>query len=153
MNLKTRRELKDLLLNALDAKGLITDQKAAADDLLGVLKRLNPIFPLQDRLSCAVAAEACAPMLGEAPEQGWCAFCYDFLRARMFPQIAFPPETERYEHGALVFLCILQALLDYEDQILFFDPRYDFEFLSPEEFKNFDSAEEYRRFLDHFRNE
>ncbi len=153
MNLKARRELKEMLLNALDAKDLITDRKAATDELSGVLKRLNPFFPLRDRLSCAAVAEACAPMLGEAPEKGWCAFCYDFLRARMFPQIPFGDGTERFEHGALVFLCVLQTLLDHEHHTLFFDPRYDFNFLQPDEFRSCDCADEYQRFLDHFREE
>ena len=77
MNLRIKRELTKQLLQALTERGLLTDRKAAGDELAGLMVRLDPLFLLRDRLSCAEIAEACAPMLGEAPERGWNAFAYD----------------------------------------------------------------------------
>ena len=85
MNLRIKRELTKQLLQALADRGLQTDRKAAAEEISGLMDRLDPLFPLADRFSCAEVAEACAPMLGEAPERGWNAFTYDYLRERMFP--------------------------------------------------------------------
>ena len=97
---------------------------------------------LRERLSCVAIAEACAPMLGEAPERGWCAFTYDYLRERLFPNRGFAPDAGRYDQGALTFLIILQAFLDYERTAFSFDPIWDFQFLSGEEYAAFDRAEE-----------
>ncbi len=153
MNLRIKRELVKNILLSLDVHGLVTDPKTAGAELNAMTERLTPLFPLRSRLSCSVIAEAAAPMLGEAPERGWCTFCYDYLRERLFPNRGFAPDADRYEQGAQTFLIILQAFLDYERTVFSFDPDYDFRFLSEEEFGTFDRADEYRRFLDAFRRD
>ncbi len=153
MNQRIKRELIKNILFSLDVHGLVSDPKTAGTELNAMMERLAPLFPLRSRLSCAAAADACAPMLGEAPERGWCVFTYDYLRERMFPNRGFAPDADRYEQGAQTFLIILQALLDYERSVFPFDPVYDFRFLSEEEYSPFDHADEYRRFLEAFRTE
>ncbi|MBE7004826.1 MAG: cytidyltransferase-related domain protein [Ruminococcaceae bacterium] len=155
MNKKAERTLQNTLAHALCARGLAEDERKAAEALreTGALKRLGELFPLRKRLVCAEVALACEPLLGGAPERGWCAFCYDFIRARMYPQGRFAPDADRFAHGALLFLTILQELLLRERQTLPFDPMYDFAFLSPEEYEACDHAEEYHRFLTLFRDE
>ena len=153
MNLRIKRELTKQLLQALTERGLLTDRKAAGDEIAGLMDRLDPLFPLKARLSCAEIAEACSPMLGEAPERGWNAFAYDYLRERLFPNRNFAPDADRWEHGGLVFLTVLQTLLDFERKSFPFDPVYDFRFLTPEEYELCDHADEYRRFLEAFRQE
>ena len=153
MNRKAKRELTNQMLLALQEQGLVTDRKAAAAELSDFTERIGAWFPLRARLHCGAVAEACAPLLGEEPAGGWCAFCYDFLRARMYPQGGFAPDAARYERGALVYLTLLQILLDEERRLLPFDPAYDFRFLTAEEAAKYDSGAEYARFTDAFRRE
>jgi len=153
MNQRAVRELSRSILSALERRGFISDRKIAAGEISALAERLSVLFDKRERISCSAAAELCGEFLGAAPEKGWCSFCYDYLRAKNFPQIDMPAETERFERGALTFLLILQVLLDYERRMLPFDPAYDFRFLTPEVYEQCDSAEEYRRFLDAFRTD
>ena len=155
MNVRAKRELLRDLAQALLERGLAADRRDAAERLRAAetVERLEGLFPLKERLSCAQVAEACAPLLGTAPERGWCAFCFDFIRTRMYPQGRFAPDAAGFERGALTFLAVLRTLLDRERQTLPFDPMYDFAFLAPEEYESCDHAEEYRRFLAAFREE
>ena len=155
MNKRAKRELQDAVAQALCRRAMLPDPRAAAERLreTEVVERLSALFPIRERLRCAEIAEICAPLLGNAPERGWCAFCYDFIRTRMYPRGGFAPDAYGYERGALMFLTILQLLLDRERQALPFDPMYDFAFLTPKEYDVCDHAGEYRRFLDAFRDE
>ena len=153
MGKRAIRELTDALSGALCARGMAKDRREAADRLRksGVAEKLSELA--KERLRCADVAEICSELLGNAPERGWCAFSYDFIRARMYPQGRFAPDAYGFERGALTFLTILQVLLDRERQALPFDPMYDFAFLPPEEYELCDHAQEYRRFLTAFREE
>ena len=153
MNLRIKRELVKNILFSLDVHGLVSDPKITGAELNAAAERLTPLFPLRSRLTCEAVAEACTPMLGEAPERGWCAFTYDFLRDRLFPNRGFAPDADRYAQGAQIFLIILQAFLDYERTVFPFDPVRDFRFLSEEEYSLCDHADEYRRFLEFFRRD
>ena len=154
MSKKAIRDLQEALAAALCARGLRRDAREAVRFLRTAVSEegLGELLTHGRRLSCAKVAEVCAPLLGDAPEQGWCAFCYDFIRTRMYPQGRFAPGAGGFERGALTFLTILQTLLDRERQTLPFDPLYDFAFLAPEEFEACDHAGEYRRFLSEFRD-
>ncbi len=153
MNQKTVRELTKSMLSALEEHGLITDRKASSAEIADLAGRLSVLFDSRTRISCSAAADICGTYPGETPEKGWLSFCYNYLRAKNFPQIPLPSDSARYERGALVFLTILQTLLDFERKLLPFDPAYDFQFLPPETFEACDCAEEYRRFLRAFRGE
>ena len=153
MSKKATRELQEALGAALAARGLARDAREAVEQLRssGVAEALGELP--RARLRCEEVAALCAPLLGDAPERGWCAFCYDFIRARMYPQGRFAPDAYGYERGALTFLTILQALLERERSSLPFDPMYDFAFLTEEEYVACDHGEEYRRFLAAWRDE
>ncbi len=155
MTKKAKRELQDALARALCARGLARDERGAAERLheAETVERLSGLFPLRGRVSCEQVAALCAPLLGREPARGWCALCYDFIRTRMYPQGRFAPDAGGFERGALTLLTVLQTLFDVERRTLPFDARYDFAFLPPEEYGCCDHAEEYRRFLDAFRDE
>ena len=153
MNQRTVRELSKSILSSLEEHGVINDRKASSAEITDLAERLSVLFDSRKRISCTDAAEICGTYPGETPESGWCRFCYDYLRAKNFPQITLPPDTDRYEHGALIFLTILQTLFDYERKLLPFDPAFDFHFLPPETYELCDSADEYKRFLTAFRGE
>ncbi|MCR5826267.1 MAG: cytidyltransferase-related domain protein, partial [Oscillospiraceae bacterium] len=149
MSKKATRELQEALAAALCARGLAKGKREAVERLraAALAEPLYEELAQHRRLRCARVAELCAPLLGEAPQRGWCAFCYDFIRARMYPQGRFAPDAMGYERGALTFLTILQTLLERERRSLPFDPMCDYAFLPPEEYEGCDHAEEYRRFL------
>ena len=153
MTRKAVRELTKQLTTAFETRGMVSDRKEAAVRAAAIVQCLEPMLPLQNRVSPGAVADACMPLLGNPPENGWCALCYDVLRARMFPQIHPLPDTDRFEEGLRTYLLILQTLLDYERSVLPFNPAWDFRFLEPEEYEKCDRADEYRRFLDAFREE
>ncbi|MBR3640655.1 MAG: cytidyltransferase-related domain protein [Oscillibacter sp.] len=155
MNQKAKRELSLALAHALCERGLSADLHTASETLreAETAARLGALFPLRRRVSCGEVAACCAPLLGQEPEQGWCAFCYDYLRTKMYPQGNFAPDAEKYARGAETFLAILQTVLDLERQALPFDPMRDFAFLTPKEYESDDHAGEYARFLALFRSE
>ena len=153
MSKKATRKMQEALSAALCARGLAKDAREAAERLRqsGAAEALGELP--RGRLNCGQVAEICAPLLGDAPARGWCAFSYDFIRARMYPQGRFAPDAYGFERGALTFLTILQVLLDRERTALPFDPMYDFAFLTEEEYAACDHGQEYRRFLAAWRDE
>ena len=118
---------------------------------------LDGLFPIQGRLSCLKVLELCAPVLErlcpKTPEQGWGPFCYQYVCRIMFPDNGFASEAEACGPGARFCLTVLQVLLDHERAALPFDPMWDFQFLSEEEYEDCDKAREYRRFLAAWRGE
>ena len=153
MNRKIVRELTKNLMNAWEERGLVSDRKESSELAAVVMQRIDPLLAFKNRISCAELADACAPLLEETPDKGWCTFAYDYLRSRNFPQIDPPAAVQERERNVLLFLTILQTLLDHERSVLPFDPAYDFRFLTPEEYGSCDLADEYRRFLKAFRGE
>ena len=144
-------------LSARRAAGL-TSRKAALALLKapGWTETLEGLLPIRQRLTCAQALELCRQLpdfFSPAPEQGWLAFCYDYVRTRMFPDGCFVPIPSPYAAGAEVFLTVLQVLLDHERAALPFDPLIDFQFLSQEEYALCDAGREYGRFLAAWRQE
>ena len=144
-------------LSARRAAGL-TSRKAALALLKapGWTETLEGLLPIRQRLTCAQALELCRQLpdfFSPAPEQGWLAFCYDYVRTRMFPDGCFVPIPSPYAAGAEVFLAVLQVLLDHERAALPFDPLIDFQFLSQEEYALCDAGREYGRFLAAWRQE
>ncbi len=69
------------------------------------------------------------------------------------PRGELRPRRPEHVDGAQFYLAVLQVLLDYERQVLPFDPLMDFQFLTPQEYESCDCGREYERFLRHFRTE
>nr|MBQ6241281.1 cytidyltransferase-related domain protein [Lachnospiraceae bacterium] len=155
MNKKTKREWLNTLAEALFGRGLAPDVPAAAAWLRGTVtaESLYALLPLHERVSCRAAAAVCAPLLGGEPPEGWCSFCYNYIRLQMYPQGGFLSDPAPYETGARIFLTVLQALLDEERRLQPFDPLLDFDFLSADELEGCDHAGEYQRFLAAFRED
>ena len=116
---------------------------------------LEPVFPIEQRLTCAEVLEMCRPMLDAAapePREGWLSYAYKVADALLFP-VGDTDHTSAQWDAALCFLKVLQVLLDEERRELPFDPRFDFAFCTEEELKKSFIAGEYRRFLTRFREE
>ncbi|MDY3281915.1 nicotinate-nicotinamide nucleotide adenylyltransferase [Dysosmobacter sp.] len=116
---------------------------------------LEPVFPLERRLTCREVAEMCRPMLdGAAPEpaEGWTAYAYKVACSILYPR-ADEDHTSAQWDAAMCYLKVLQVLLDEERREIPFDPRYDFSFCTESELQKSFIAREYRQFLSRFREE
>ena len=160
MHEKQIRTITALVADALAEQKLpfAKDKKAALELLRtpGWAEELSQLLPIRRRLECGEVLELCAPILPKlspAPEDGWLAFCYRYVRSLLYPEGNFAPDAAEYEDGARFFLTVLQTLLDLERQAMPFDPLVDFQFLTHEEYRDCDCGREYERFLYHFRTE
>lgn len=160
MHDKLIRQVNGEIAEALAAREVdcIPNRKAA----LALLKEptwtqgLAALFPIRERLSCSQVLALCSPMLDQlspAPEEGWVLFSYQYICALMFPRSRFVIHASQYSDGTVVYLTILQVLLDHERASLSFDPMMDFQFLSEAEYEGCDNAKEYRRFMATWREE
>jgi len=116
---------------------------------------LSPLLPMKTRVSCQQALEAFHPLLDQLapfPREGWLPYAYHLASEQLYAREDCD-HTPAQQDGALCFLHFLQVLLDAEREIFPFDPRLDFSFCTPEELMDCTSAEEYRRFLQCFREE
>ncbi|MGI5963555.1 MAG: nicotinate-nicotinamide nucleotide adenylyltransferase [Lawsonibacter sp.] len=118
---------------------------------------LATLLPVRERLTCTKVLQVCTPLLSplspNAPEDGWLPFCYRYICHRMFPGGGFATDCAPYAEGAIVYLTVLQLLLDQERAALPFDPMLDFQLLSREEYEGCDHGKEYHRFLTAWRDE
>ena len=80
------------------------------------------------------SAEVCRPLLGRVcpgePEEGWLSYCGQYIKNIMFPEGGFAPARPEFGGGAILYLTVLQLLLDQERAALPFDPMLDFCFLT-----------------------
>ncbi len=139
--------LRRLRMNQADVRRLLETVNWGA--------ALRPMLPFRQRLTCRQVLELCRPMLDAAapePEEGWLAFSYRAAVGLLYPEPDRKHSAPQMD-GALCFLQALRALFDMERRDLPFDPRYDFDFCSEEEIQHSFAAEEYRRFLNRFREE
>ena len=113
----------------------------------------DSLLPITQRLSCAEVLPLFRPLLEQIapePESGWLSSTYRTAVSLLYPRGEAPsPERD----AALCLLQGLQVLLDTERQALPFDPFLDFAFCTPAELKDSSAAEEYRLFLQHFRED
>lgn len=114
------------------------------------------LFPVRRRFTCAEIYDICAEpldLLGREPEGGWMSYTYKYVCHILYPEEEFSAGSAPYATGCLFYLTVLQFFFEEERKALPWDEYYDFEFLSPEEAANFESSEEYERFLHYFRKE
>ncbi|MBE6995584.1 MAG: cytidyltransferase-related domain protein [Ruminococcaceae bacterium] len=116
---------------------------------------LAPLLPMEARVSCQQALDAFTPLLDRVapvPEEGWLAYTYQSACSRLYTR-EDTVHTAVQQDGALCFLHFLQTLLDAEREVVPFDQKMDFAFCTEEELADCISADEYRRFLQCFRDE
>lgn len=113
-------------------------------------------FPITKRLLCADIFAACRETmnrLSSEPPDGWMKFTYAYACRILFPDPAYEEDDRRYGTGARFFLEVMQFFFDEERKVMKPEPFYDFEFLTGSAQEPFESREEYRRFLEYFREE
>ena len=142
----------------LTASGLTRKEAAALLNREVWLEKLGRVLPIRRRVLCADVLELCRPEMerlagSEQPEKGWLVYIYGTTSRILYPDLGPRPEDGRCRAAALFYLEVLRLVLDYEREALPFDPAYDFAFLSQEEFSGCTQAEEYRRFLEDWREQ
>ena len=160
MNKMIRQLNRDILDALSDRKPGGMPSRRTLQNLMnapGWTDGLAALFPIRERLSCARVLELCAPILDKLcsapPEKGWGLFSYQYVCRLMFPEGGFAPEAGRCGRGAEFFLTVLQILLYRERAALPFDPFWNFDFLSEEEYMKCDKGQEYRRFREAWHRE
>lgn len=117
---------------------------------------LGELLPIKERLTCSYVLELISPILNKItntpPENGWLKFSYEHACRLMFPDESYSVD-DNIVQGALFYLSVLQVLFDHERASLPFDPLTDFNFLPEEEYRNYDTAPEYRRLMRSWREE
>ena len=91
--------------------------------------------------------------LADAPQEGWLAYCYNYILGRLFPpeenlteetnQFITPEAEDKYRGGRLVLLQILKSLYDYENLTVPFNPTKEVMLLSDKEVINKGYTKEY----------
>ncbi|MCI2056373.1 MAG: cytidyltransferase-related domain protein [Oscillibacter sp.] len=139
--------LRKLGMNQSDAKRFLA--------LVDWESALRPLLPLRERLTCGEVLALCRPMLDAAapePAEGWTALAYHVAVTLLYPAADHAHTSAQWD-GAMLYLRVLQILLDEERRELPFDPQYDFAFCSEEELRGSLVEDEYRQFLVRFREE
>lgn len=114
------------------------------------------VFPAKDRFTCADILKWCREELSvlcDEPEEGWIPFTYKFVTHILYPDEEFSQKTAPYAAAAMLYLQILQFFFDKERETIPFSPYDDFELLEEEEYKKFERAGEYERFIKEFRSQ
>ena len=116
---------------------------------------LSALLPVTQRLTCSSVLTVIQPLLeriAPEPASGWLPWSYQVASTLLFPQEEMQYHPGHWD-GALCYLRVLQQLLDEERTQLPFSPRYDIAFCTEQELSGSKSAEEYRQFLQQFRDE
>ena len=142
----------------LTASGLTRKEAAALLNREAWLEKLGRVLPIRQRVLCADVLELCRPEMErlagpEQPEKGWLVYIYGTASRILYPELGPRPEDGRCHAAALFYLEVLRLVLDYEREALPFDPAYDFDFPSQEEISGCTQAEEYRTFLEDWREQ
>ncbi len=104
----------------------------------------------KEKVSCRDVLSLCRSALAslsEEPKAGWLHSIYDDLLERLFPDKYQKEQASPYDAAKLFYLEVLRSFLQYEIRNRPFSPRMHMEFLEEDDFKNTDTAAEYRRLM------
>lgn len=97
------------------------------------------------------SASATIDKVSPTPKEGWLAYLYAYTIGALFPQRITQEkrrEDDALRTGRLLLFQIIRTLLQIKRIGKQVDFSRDFEFLTPEEYKKYDSAAEYKKLLD-----
>ena len=145
--LTERRFLKTIGLTKKELQGLMR----TADWKDGIISLIEA-----ERVSCADVLSVCDKILSTLspePEKGWLQYTFSQILSQMFPESAPAALQQDCEPGRLFYLKVLRCLLDYEAQNRTFDPSVHIALLSQQEAEATESAGEYQRLIQLFRDQ
>lgn len=111
------------------------------------MQRFAPLLG-EERLRCKCVLELCREELKQLcpqePHEGWLRYAYDFARRLLFPEPGTDPSCAA---GAVFLLSVLQVLFSAEQELLPFDPMWDFAFPREQELEDSPCAAGYGQML------
>lgn len=152
MNRKRIRQLNALLLRRLHkrpAAEFFEHREAFLQTLEqeNFMQRFAPLLG-EERLRCKCVLELCREELKQLcpqePHEGWLRYAYDFARRLLFPEPGTDPSCAA---GAVFLLSVLQVLFSAEQELLPFDPMWDFAFPREQELEDSPCAAGYGQML------
>ena len=152
MNRKRIRQMNTLLLRRLHkrpAAEFFEHREAFLQTLEqeNFMQRFAPLLG-EERLRCKCVLELCREELKQLcpqePHEGWLRYAYVFARRLLFPEPGTDPSCAA---GAVFLLSVLQVLFSAEQELLPFDPMWDFAFPREQELEDSPCAAGYGQML------
>jgi nicotinic acid mononucleotide adenylyltransferase len=156
MQEKMLQEFNKDLINRLTDKQLLKAAKLSKKAMLELIQLsdrwkedMKEILE-KDKISCKdvlILCEKALSSLCDEPKEGWLHYIYDDILKQLFPGKTPRNRESSFDAGRLFYLEVLRFFLQYEIKNRPFSPRRHMELLTEEEFRNTDTAGEYRRLL------
>lgn len=156
MQEKMFQEFHKELINHLTDKQFLKTIKLSKKEMLELIKlseswneKVKGILE-KDKISCRDVLSLCETALSsqsDEPKEGWLHYIYDDILKQIFPGKSAMKEENSFETGKLFYLEVFRYFLQYEIRNRPFSSRRHMKILTEEEFKNADTAAEYRRLL------
>ncbi len=127
------QKLASMQMILLDELTALLDKTWSCEDVLNLCKYLNPQWYESE------------------PAEGWLNYTYWSIISWSYPESVTIPQLPEYQTGVRFFVRVLRCVLDVERLHKPFDPFNDFAFLDAAYIQDYVVREEYRRFLQYFR--
>lgn len=140
--LTDKQYLKNIKLSKKSMLELIQSSENWKEDMKAILEK--------DKISCRDVLSLCGPALASLsaePKEGWLHYIYEDTIRQLFPGRSPKKRENSYDAGRLFYLEVLRFFLLYEMRNRPFSPRRHMQVLTEDEFKNTDTAAEYRKLL------
>ncbi len=106
------------------------------------------VLSFQDVLS---VSQDTLKKVSSAPKEGWLEYLYYYTIGRLFPERDKAENKKKHEElatGRVLLFQLLRVISLLHKKENPFDPKRDFQFLTPEEYEEYDGAFEYKKFLE-----
>ncbi len=159
MQKKIIQEVYNDLINHLTDKQFLKNIRLSKKAMLELIRQENWIENIKyiiekEKISCSDVLTVCGSTLSRLaaePKAGWLHDIYDHILHQMFPESSDRKTSPSGEGGRLLYLEVLKTFLCYERRNKDFDSALHMQFLTEEETKKTESADEYLRLMSLFR--
>lgn len=140
--LTDKQFLKAIKLSKKAMIELIQLSESWKEDIKAILEK--------DKIKCKDVLTLCEKALSflcEEPKEGWLHYINDYTLKQLFPEKDAKNQDDCRTAGRLFYLEVLRHFLQYEIKNRPFNPKRHIEILAEEEYRNTETAGEYRRLL------
>lgn len=161
MEKKRIRDFYEALVEELTDRKFLKTLGIAKKEMQGLLRHGDwkariALTAESEKVNCIEVLEDCKSIisiLSPEPEAGWLDYIHRYTLNQMFPESTPQISQEPFESGRVFYLKVLRGLLDYESANRPFDPVRHIALLTPQEAEKTETAEEYQRLLQLFRDQ
>ncbi len=157
---KIVQEIYKEIYESLSDRNLLKKMKISKKTIQTLLKEDNwhekiQKIILQPSLQCGQVLDICRSTMKHlsGEDLDWLTYVYNYIRKGVFPSSVNMEYKHNYEGAILFYLAILKIFLKYERCTAPFERIRDFEFATEEEIAGSNHVEEYRSFLQTFKNQ